>query len=273
MPACGISRSARFCRRKPFRNSPMCWRSSARGRAAGRAWHRAGAERARRQRRAGIRRRRNRLGGLGNRRTQPRQRQPLARPGHRQRQEALRIARQESAQADRFGGYFDGAGMFDHRRRRSEGSDPARRKMLRGRRRCRRGRRHRRLCRPESGRRTDRRGGQDRRLAAGVRAPARHPRHGNCERVRGARCRRADSRRLARRPRRLPLRPRRHRQCGVRRPGVPVREQGFCHRHRCGETHRRARYPARGDAGGDALRRPRARGAAGQEHQGSDGCE
>ena len=121
-----------------------------RRRAAGRAWHRAGAERARRQRGAGVRRCRNRLGGLGHRRAQPRQRQPLARAGHRQRQAALRIARRQCAQADRLGGDFDGAGMFDRRAGRSEGSDPAGGEMLRGRRRRRRGRRHRRLCRPES---------------------------------------------------------------------------------------------------------------------------
>ena len=50
-----------------------------RGLAAGRAWHCAGAERARRQRGAGIRRRRNRLRRLGDRRAQPGQCQPLAR--------------------------------------------------------------------------------------------------------------------------------------------------------------------------------------------------
>ena len=119
-------------------------------RAARRAWHRAGAERARRRCGAGLRRCRNRHGGLGHRRTQPRQRQPLARAGHRQRPQALRIARHECAQADRFGGDFHGARMFDRGAGRSEGSDPALGEMLRGRRRRRRGRRHRRLCRPES---------------------------------------------------------------------------------------------------------------------------
>ena len=47
--------------------------------AAGRAWHRADAQRARRQRSAGLRRRRSRHRGLGDRRAQPGQRQPLAR--------------------------------------------------------------------------------------------------------------------------------------------------------------------------------------------------
>ena len=49
------------------------------GGAARRARHCAGAQRARRQRGAGLRRCRNRLGGLGHRRAQPGQCQPLAR--------------------------------------------------------------------------------------------------------------------------------------------------------------------------------------------------
>ena len=83
------------------------------GVAARRLRHRADAERARRQRGAGLRRCRSGDGGLGHRRAQPGQCQPLARIRHRQRQAALRVARRQRAQA---GGEFrdlDGAGLFD----------------------------------------------------------------------------------------------------------------------------------------------------------------
>ena len=112
-------------------------------------------------------------------------------------------------------------------RGRSQGSDPAGGKMSRGRRRYGRHRRYRRLCRAEAGRRSDQGGREDRGRKAGLRSPARHPRHGHRERVGRARRRRAHSRRLARRPRRLSVRARRHRQCRVRGSGVPVREQGI----------------------------------------------
>jgi len=108
-------------------------------------------------------------------------------------------------------------------------------------------------------------GGEDRGPTAGVRASARHARHGHRERVRSARCRRADSRRLAGRSRRLPVRARRHRQCGVRGSGVPVREQGFCHRHRCRKAGRGSRYPQRINAQRGALWRPCASGPAGED--------
>ena len=83
----------------------------------GALWHRAGAERARRQRGAGVRRGRNRHRGLGDRRAQPGQRQPLARIGDRQRQAALRIARRQRAQAGGECRDLDGAGLFDRRGR------------------------------------------------------------------------------------------------------------------------------------------------------------
>ena len=82
----------------------------------------------------------------------------------------------------------------------------------------------------------------------GLRSPARHQGHGHRQCIGGARCRRAHSRRLARRPRRLPVRARRHRQCGVRGPGVSLREQGICHRHRYREADRGARDFAIGNA-------------------------
>ncbi len=61
------------------------------GLASRRARHCAGAQRARRQRGAGLGRRRNRHGGLGHRRAQPGQCETVARAGHRQRQAAVRV--------------------------------------------------------------------------------------------------------------------------------------------------------------------------------------
>ncbi len=81
--------------------------------------------------------------------------------------------------------------------------------------------------------------------------------------VGGARCGRAHPRWFAWRSRRLPVRTRRDRQCRVRRSGVPVREQGVCHRHRYRETGRGALDPAVGNAGRDALWRAGASRTAG----------
>jgi hypothetical protein len=85
------------------------------------------------------------------------------------------------------------------------------------------------------------------------------PRHGYRKRRRGARRGRAHPRRLARRPRRLSVRAGRDRQCRVRGSGVPLREQGFCHRHRYRQADRGARHSPRGDAERDALWRARPR--------------
>ncbi len=60
-------------------------------------------------------------------------------------------------------------------------------------------------------------------------------------------------------PRRLPVRTRCDRQCRVRGSGVPVREQGICHRHRHRQTGRGACHPARGDAERADVWRARAR--------------
>ena len=80
-------------------------------------------------------------------------------------------------------------------------------------------------------------------IKADLHSPARHPRHGHRECIGRARCRCARARRLARRPRRLPVRAGRDRQCRVRGSGVPVREQGLCDGHRYRETGRGARNP------------------------------
>ena len=82
-------------------------------------------------------------------------------------------------------------------------------------------------------------GRQVRGIKAGLRPPPRYPRHGHRECLGRAGFRCADPRRLAWRPRRLSVRARRHRQCRVRGSGVPVREQGFCHRHRYRKIGRR----------------------------------
>ena len=86
------------------------------------------------------------------------------------------------------------------------------------------------------------------RRKTGLRSPARYQGHGHRQCIRSTRCRCADSRRLARRPRRLPVRAGRHRQCGVRGSGVPLREQGIFDRHRYRETDRGALDPALGNA-------------------------
>ncbi len=88
-----------------------------RGNASRRARRRADAQRARRQRGAGLGRCRSRHRGIGDRRAQPGQREAVARPGDRQRQAAVRVARCQFAQADRQCGDLDGAGLFDHRAR------------------------------------------------------------------------------------------------------------------------------------------------------------
>ena len=79
--------------------------------------HRAGAERARRQRGAGLRRCRSGDGGVGDRRAQPGQRQPHPRIRDRQRQAAVRTARRQRTQACCQRRGFDGAGLLDRRRR------------------------------------------------------------------------------------------------------------------------------------------------------------
>ena len=105
---------------------------------------------------------------------------------------------------------------------------------------------------------------------AGLRASARHPRHGHCERLRRTRCRRACARWFARRPRRLPVCAGRHGQCRVRGPRVPVREQGISDRHRSGKADCGAHDPARGNAGRAALWRACA-GRASLRHCGAGG--
>ena len=94
---------------------------------------------------------------------------------------------------------------------------------------------------------------------ADLHSPARHPRHGHRECVCRARCRRARARWIARRPRRLPVRAGRDRQCRIRGSGVPVREQGLCNGHRYREAGGGARNPEIGNAGRGAVWRARAR--------------
>ena len=135
--ACGTSRSDRSCLRTRFRSLPTCGKWSGRSRSSRRARHSAGAQRAWRQRCAGLRSGRNRIGGFGHRRAQPGQCQAVAGSGDRQPQTSVRIARREFAQADRQRCHLDGAGMFNHGSGQPQGSDEAGGQMSGGRRRFR----------------------------------------------------------------------------------------------------------------------------------------